>query len=101
MTLTASERETLVITSEADDFWEIFTYNSKMQRELAKFAREFPLYCERIKEDAETGSVTYRVGKKQVSILFRKPRTEEYKQAARERIAKMQAEGKWPGKKTS
>lgn len=43
--LTKYEKETIILTNEGDDFWNVFTYNKKLQRKLKKFAEQYPENC--------------------------------------------------------
>ena len=74
--LTKYEKETILLTNELDDFWDIYTYNSALKRKLKNFASEYPELCH-LREQTEEGSVTYRVKKDRVSINLKKPVSEE------------------------
>ena len=85
MNLTKAEKETILLTSEADDVWEIYTFNAALQKKLAAYAERYPEHCRLKIKDTETGSVTYEVAKSGVTIRLNAPYTEERRMAARER----------------
>ena len=74
--LTKYEKETILLTNELDDFWDIYTYNSALKRKLKEFASKYPQLCH-FREQTEDGSVTYRVKKDRVSVNLKKPVSEE------------------------
>ena len=43
--MTKYEKETIILTNEEDDFWNVFTYNRTLQRRLSTFAKEHPENC--------------------------------------------------------
>ena len=74
--LTKYEKETILLTNELDDFWDIYTFNSALKRKLKNFDTEYPeLCCQR--KQTEEGSVTYRVKKDRVSVNLKKPVSQE------------------------
>ena len=91
MNLTKEEKETILLTSEADDVWEIYTFNAALQKKLAAFSERYPEYCRLKIKDTETGSVTYEVAKSGVTIRLNAPYTEERRMAARERAKALMA----------
>ena len=92
--LTKYEKETIMLTNELDDYWEIYTYNSALKRKLKNFASEYPELC-RLREQTEEGSMTYRVKKDRVSVNLKKPVSEETKKK-RSEAAKARGLGKSP-----
>ena len=90
--LTKYEKETILLTNELDDYWEIYTYNSALKRKLKNFASEYPELCH-LKEQTEEGSVTYRVKKDRVSVNLKKPVSEETRKK-RSEAAKARGLGK-------
>ena len=74
--LTRYEKETILLTNELDDYWEIYTFNSALKRKLKNFASEYPELC-CLREQTEEGSVTYRVKKGRLSLNLIKPVSEE------------------------
>ncbi|MCQ2530125.1 MAG: molecular chaperone [Lachnospiraceae bacterium] len=69
------EKETILITSEGDSAYEIFTYNSSLKRRLAAFATRYPELCKKIRFSTD-GSETYSVDKSRVSIRLLPPYSE-------------------------
>ena len=82
--LTKEEKETILLTSEAEDTWSVYTCNSVLKNRLKKYADKHPELCWLKTEDKEFGSVTYTVSKARVSIRFLEPLSEARKRAARE-----------------
>ena len=82
--LTKEERETFMNTTEADDYWDIYTDTPKYQRRLKKFADEFPELCKLIRSDSELGYTTWRVSKKHCDFKLKKPVSEERRQLSAE-----------------
>ena len=39
------ERETILLTSEGDDTWDIYTFNTNLKNRLRKFAAQQPAPC--------------------------------------------------------
>lgn len=70
------EKETIMLTNEEDNIWNVFTYNSKMKKKLETFAAEFPALCT-LKSESSDGSVEYEVKKDRVFINFRGPVSRE------------------------
>ena len=94
---TREERETFMNTTEADDYWDIYTDTPKYQRKLQKYAEEFPQWCKLVREDPELGYTTWRVDKKHFSFQLKKPRSEKQMQVSFENARKRlvpQARGK-------
>ena len=76
------ERETILLTSEGDDTWDIYTFNTDLKNRLKKFAARYPDLCKMKEENKELGSVTYIVQKSRVSIHLNSPQSEARKKAA-------------------
>ena len=91
MNLTKEEKETILLTSEADDIWSVYTFNAALQKKLAAFAEQYPEHCQLKIKDAETGSATYEVAKAGVTIRLNAPYTEERRMVARERAKALMA----------
>ena len=77
------ERETILLTSEGDDTWDVYTFNTDLKNRLRKFAAHHPALCTLKAEDKELGSVTYTVQKSRVSIHLNSPQSEARRKAAR------------------
>lgn len=82
-TLNKYEKETILRTSEGDDTYDIYTYNTSLKRRLAEFAEKYPNL---IKLDLVDGdAVSYTVDKSRISIRLNPPMSEERKAEMRER----------------
>ncbi|MBR0390707.1 MAG: molecular chaperone [Oscillospiraceae bacterium] len=81
--LTKYEKETIILTNEADDFYEVYTFNTALKKKLAAYAKKHPDLC-RMTETTKEGSVTYVVDKARLSLRLTEPYSEARKQAARE-----------------
>ncbi|MBR2755847.1 MAG: molecular chaperone [Lachnospiraceae bacterium] len=81
--LTRYEKETIILTNEADDFYEVYTFNSALKKKLAAYAKRHPDLCS-LKETTKEGSATYVVDKARLSLRLTEPYSEVRKQAARE-----------------
>ena len=90
--LTKYEKETILLTNELDDFWDIYTFNSALKRKLKKFASKYPELCY-LREQTEEGSMTYRVKKDRVSVNLKKPVSDETRKK-RSEAAKARGLGK-------
>ena len=78
------ERETILLTSEGDDIWDIYTFNTDLKNRLRKFAARHPDLCKLKDENKELGSVSYIVQKSRVSIHLNSPQSEARRKAASE-----------------
>ena len=79
-----SERETILLTSEADETWDIYTFNTDLKNRLRKFAARYPELCQLKAEDKELGCQTYVIEKSRVSIHLNSPQSAERRKAASE-----------------
>ena len=82
MSLTAYERETILLYSQAESEASVYTHNKTLKKRLEKLARKFPDQF-RLERTGSQGEVTYIIPKKCITI--REPVSEERRQAARER----------------
>ena len=89
--LTRYEKETIILTNEADDYYEVYTFNSALKKKLLAYSWKHPNLC-RLKETIKEGSATYVVDKARLSLRLTEPYSEARKQAAREQ-AKAQGLG--------
>lgn len=89
------EKETIVLTNEADDFYEVSTFNYALKMKLAVYAKKHPNLC-RLKETTKEGSATYVVDKARLSLRLTEPYSE-----ARRQVARKQAKDNCLGEKTS
>lgn len=93
--LTKYEKETIILTNEADGFYEVYTFNSALKKKLAAYARKHPDLCS-MKETTREGSSTYVVDKARLSIRLTEPYSEARRQAAREKAKEQGLGGKIP-----
>ena len=84
MKLTKEEKETILLSSEADVKWLVYTFNAGLKRKLATFADKYPKLCSLKDKDNESGSVTYEIQKARVSIRLTAPYSDERRTAASE-----------------
>lgn len=84
MKLTKYEKETILLTSEGDDIWDIYTFNTDLKNRLKKYAARYPDLCTLKEENKELGSVTYIIQKSRVSIHLNSPQSEARRKAASE-----------------
>lgn len=78
------ERETILLTSEGDDTWDIYTFNTDLKNRLKKFAAQNPDLCSLKEENKEYGSVSFTIQKSRVSIRLLAPYSEARRKAASE-----------------
>lgn len=83
MKLTKYEKETIILTSEGDDTYSVYTFNSALKRRLADFAKKYPDLCRLESEDKKVGYQSYRIDKARLSIRITAPYSEERREAAR------------------
>ena len=86
--LTKYEKETIILTSEGDDTYNVYTFNSALKRRLADFAKKYPALCRLESEDKKHGSQSYVIDKARLSIRITAPYSEERRKAASERAKK-------------
>lgn len=84
--LTKYEKETILLTNEGDDFWEVYTFNRPLKRRLKEFSRKYPEHCRLKEEDPKLGCVTYDIDKGRLSIRLNAPYSYD-----RKKIASIQA----------
>lgn len=80
--LTKYEKETIILGNEADDFWDVFTYNRPLKRRLAEYAAKYPDQCRLVRSNEE-GGVTYRIKKARMSLRLTAPYSEERRNSAK------------------
>ena len=69
LTLTDQEKETIILTTEADHTVTICTYNTVLKLTLAEFAAAVPDVCSLMYQTSE-GRVTYSMEKAWISACF-------------------------------
>ena len=93
--LTRYEKETIILTNEADDFYEVYTFNSTLKKKLAAYAKRHPDLCS-LKGMTKEGSTTYVVDKARLSLRLTEPYSEARKQAASVKAKEQGLGGKIP-----
>lgn len=88
------ERETILLTSEGDDTWDIYTFNTDLKNRLKRFATRYPDLCKLDSENKDLGCVSYTVQKSRVSIRLNAPQSEARRRAASELGKKQRFRGK-------
>lgn len=99
MRLTKYEKETIILTSEGDDTYSVYTFNAALKRQLADFAKKYPDPCHLESEDKKIGCQSYVIDKARLSVRLTAPYSEERRNAARERAK--QRKDNLAGKKKS
>ena len=82
MKLTKYEKETIILTSEGDDTYSVYTFNSALKRRLADFSKKYPDLCRLESEDKKVGYQSYIIDKARFSIRITAPYSEERRRAA-------------------
>ena len=82
--LTKYEKETIILTSEGDDTYNVYTFNPTLKRRLADFAKKYPAVCHLESEDKKLGSQSYMINKARLYIRLTAPYSKERRNAARE-----------------
>ena len=85
--LTKYEKETIILTSEGDDTYSVYTFNPALKRRLADYSKKHPEHCRLDSEDKKLGSQSYVIDKGRLSIRLTAPYNEKRRKAASE-IAK-------------
>jgi hypothetical protein len=68
--LTPEERETIILTSDADDTVEIYTFDSGFIGQLREMQVRDPAHCRLRKSSEELGCATFDVAKPFIRILL-------------------------------
>ena len=85
MKLTKYEKETIILTSEGDDTYSVYTFNSALKKRLGDFAKKYPDLCHLESEDKKVGYQSYVIDKARLSIRITAPYSEARLEAARKR----------------
>lgn len=92
--LSKYEKETIILSSEGDTTYSVYTYNPALKRRFAEYSKKYPKCCYLEWEDRETGSQTYVIDKARMSIRLTAPYSEERRKAASKRaIATLKESG--------
>lgn len=82
--LTKYEKETILLTSEDDDTWTIYTFHAPLKRRLKDYATRYPDLCRKLEEKgAAPGAVSYEIQKSRLSLRLLPPVSAERKEAIR------------------
>ena len=79
MKLNKYEKETIILTSEGDDTYSVYTFNPTLKRRLADFAKKYPAVCRLESEDS------YIIDKARLSIRLTAPYSEARRRMASKR----------------
>lgn len=79
--LTKYEKETIILTSEGDDTYNVYTFNPALKRRLREYAAKHPEHCRLESEDTTLGNATYVIDKARFSIRLTAPYSEERRKA--------------------
>ena len=82
MRLTKYEKETIILTSEGDDTYSVYTFNAALKRRLADFAKKYPELCHLQAEDKKIGCQSYEIAKARLSIRLTAPYSETRRKTA-------------------
>lgn len=93
MKLTKYEKETIILTSEGDDTYSVYTFNAGLKRRLADFAKKYPDLCRLESEDKKVGYQSYIIDKARLSIRITAPYSEARREAASKRAKKSGFQG--------
>ena len=85
MKLTKYEKETIILTSEGDDTYSVYTFNSALKRRLSEFAKKYPDLCYLESEDKKVGYQSYIIDKARLSVRITAPYSDERRKAASDR----------------
>ena len=85
MRLAKYEKETIILISEGDDTYSVYTFNVALKRRLADFEKKYPDLCRLESEDKKIGCQSYVISKARLSIRLTAPYSEERRKAASER----------------
>ena len=86
--LTKEERETIIISSEADDSYNVFTYDLALKRRLQRCVGRYPDAAHLVNENG-FGGVTYVVKRENLILRLRPPYNEKQQREAAERMRKL------------
>ena len=79
------DEETIILTSEGDDTYNVYTFNAGLKRRLGDFAKKCPAVCRLESEDKNIGCQSYVVDKARLSIRLTAPYSKARCEAASER----------------
>lgn len=86
--LTKYEKETIILTSEGDATYSVYTFNSALKRRPADFAKKYPDLCHLESEDRKIGCQRYVIDKARLSICLTAPYSEVRRKETSDRAKK-------------
>lgn len=89
MRLTKYEKETIILTSEGEDTYSVYTFNPTLKRRMSDFAERYPEVCRLESEDRKLEWQSYVIDKARLSIRLTVPYSEERRRAASDRAKEM------------
>lgn len=95
MSLSLLEQETIILFNERESDAQIYTYNEKLKTRFAEYAAQYPDRISENKTDT-SGALHCRLPKKDLRVLFRKPRSEKQIRASQESGRKLQERASLP-----
>ena len=88
--LSKYEKETIILTSEGDSQYNIYTFNHYLKGKLRTFSEEYPEHCRKLDIPyLAEGAETYLIDKNCMSVRFNRPYSEEAREKARQRAKRM------------
>lgn len=72
MKLSRLEKETIILFNEVEEYAEVYTFNGKLQKQLARLSIQYPKQFI-LKSKDQWGAATYIVPKKRVCVNAPKP----------------------------
>ena len=85
------EKETIILTNEADDYYSVYTFNCGLKKKLGVFSKKYPELC-CLEDDTGDGGFTFKIQKSRVSIRLIPPYSEERRRRASECVKKNRIE---------
>ena len=85
------EKETIILTNEADDYYSVYTFNCGLKKKLGVFSKKYPELC-CLEDDTGDGGFTFKIQKRRVSIRLIPPYSEERRRRASECVKKNRIE---------
>lgn len=87
--LTKEERETILLTSMADEYWNLCTYDPSLIRKFKEYSSDLRRNCRLINEDKDLGFAEFEISKKSLRLGVKKPKTEAQREAAKKSVWRM------------
>lgn len=84
-TLSAYEKETVILYNQSNDPINITTYDPNLRRRLAEYAAKYPNHCRRLDKGKYPDYVEYEIDKDRLSFRLLPPMSEEQRRLASEK----------------